>query len=64
MTRLGGGVRTCGVRVRDLARRDPGPGPRERLMLRGTPAGELGTPERSPHAAVYLASDEGFVHGT
>jgi NAD(P)-dependent dehydrogenase (short-subunit alcohol dehydrogenase family) len=34
-------------------------------MMRGTPAGQSGTPEAVAHAAVYLASDEAaFVHGT
>ena len=33
-------------------------------MMNGTPAGRPGTPRRSRHAAVYLASDEAaFVHG-
>ena len=33
-------------------------------MMRATPAGDAGTPTRSP-TAVYLASDESaFVHGT
>jgi NAD(P)-dependent dehydrogenase (short-subunit alcohol dehydrogenase family) len=34
-------------------------------MMRGTPAGQSGTPAAIAHAAVYLASDEAaFVHGT
>ncbi|MEU6094124.1 glucose 1-dehydrogenase [Streptomyces sp. NPDC047079] len=33
-------------------------------MMRGTPAGSVGTPEAIAQAAVYLASQEaGFVHG-
>ncbi len=35
------------------------------VMMRGTPAGDHGTPDAIAHAAVYLASDEAeFVHGT
>jgi NAD(P)-dependent dehydrogenase (short-subunit alcohol dehydrogenase family) len=35
------------------------------VMMRGTPAGQSGTPEAIAQAAVYLASDEAaFVHGT
>ena len=34
-------------------------------MMRGTPAGDAGTPDAIGHAAVYLASDEAaFVDGT
>jgi hypothetical protein len=34
-------------------------------MMRGTPAGEAGTPGAIGHAADYLASDEAaFVHGS
>jgi len=41
---------------------DPGPGA---PMMRGTPAGTVGTPDAVAHAAVYLAGDEArFVHGT
>ena len=38
---------------------------RRRAMMRGTPAGAVGTPDAVAHAAVYLAGDEArFVHGT
>lgn len=55
-----------GVRVNAIS---PGviqaPGNPSAVMMRGTPAGDLGTPEAIAPAAVYLASDEsGFVHGT
>jgi NAD(P)-dependent dehydrogenase (short-subunit alcohol dehydrogenase family) len=43
---------------------DAGEHPGE-VMMRGTPAGQSGTPEAIADAAVYLASDEAaFVHGT
>ncbi|MFJ5260801.1 SDR family NAD(P)-dependent oxidoreductase [Streptomyces sp. NPDC088387] len=36
-----------------------------RIMMKGTPAGEVGTPDAIAHAAVWLASGEAeFVHGT
>jgi NAD(P)-dependent dehydrogenase (short-subunit alcohol dehydrogenase family) len=35
------------------------------VMMKGTPAGSVGTPADIAHAAVWLASDESaFVHGT
>ncbi|MER6982827.1 SDR family oxidoreductase, partial [Streptomyces carpinensis] len=35
------------------------------VMMKGTPAGDVGTPDAIAHAAVWLASDEAaFVHGT
>ncbi|MEE4545255.1 SDR family oxidoreductase [Streptomyces sp. V4-01] len=41
---------------------DPHPG---EIMMKGTPAGGIGTPDAVAHAAVWLASDEAaFVHGT
>ncbi|MBZ9639964.1 SDR family NAD(P)-dependent oxidoreductase [Streptomyces sp. PSKA30] len=41
---------------------EPHPG---QVMMNGTPAGGLGTPDAVAHAAVWLASDESaFVHGT
>ena len=58
-----------GVRVNAISpgvvRPDPAePGPAA-AMMRGTPAGAVGTPDAVAHAAVYLAGDEArFVHGT
>ncbi|MEV6181746.1 SDR family NAD(P)-dependent oxidoreductase [Streptomyces sp. NPDC052016] len=41
---------------------EPHPG---ELMMKGTPAGDVGTPDAIAHAAVWLAGDEAaFVHGT
>ncbi|MDT7841958.1 SDR family NAD(P)-dependent oxidoreductase [Streptomyces justiciae] len=41
---------------------EPHPG---EVMMAGTPAGEVGTPDAIAHAVVWLASDEAaFVHGT
>ncbi|MFC8239788.1 SDR family NAD(P)-dependent oxidoreductase [Streptomyces chartreusis] len=41
---------------------DPHPG---EVMMKGTPAGGVGTPAAVAHAAVWLAGDESaFVHGT
>ena len=41
---------------------EPHPG---EVMMKGTPAGGIGTPDAIAHAAVWLASDESaFVHGT
>ncbi|MBO2447714.1 SDR family oxidoreductase [Actinomadura barringtoniae] len=41
---------------------EPHPG---EVMMKGTPAGGVGTPDAIAHAAVWLASDEAaFVHGT
>ncbi|MCD9872267.1 SDR family NAD(P)-dependent oxidoreductase [Streptomyces guryensis] len=41
---------------------EPHPG---EVMMKGTPAGEVGTPDAIAHAVVWLASDEAaFVHGT
>ncbi|WP_409467429.1 SDR family NAD(P)-dependent oxidoreductase [Streptomyces sp. HC307] len=41
---------------------EPHPG---QVMMNGTPAGGVGTPDAVAHAAVWLASDESaFVHGT
>lgn len=58
-----------GVRVNAISPgvvQTPAPGethPGE-IMMKGTPAGEMGTPEAIANAAVYLASDESsFVHG-
>jgi NAD(P)-dependent dehydrogenase (short-subunit alcohol dehydrogenase family) len=50
--------------IRDRTAGGPASGPAE-MMMRGTPAGESGTPGAIAYAAVYLASDEAaFVHGT
>lgn len=44
--------------------RDSGTHPAQ-VMMKGTPAGDIGAPEAIAHAAVWLASDEAaFVHGT
>jgi NAD(P)-dependent dehydrogenase (short-subunit alcohol dehydrogenase family) len=44
---------------------DSGTHPVAESMMRGTPAGQSGTPDAIASAAVYLASDEAlFVHGT
>ncbi|MEV6022795.1 glucose 1-dehydrogenase [Streptomyces sp. NPDC052036] len=41
---------------------EPHPG---EIMMKGTPAGDVGTPDAIAHAVVWLASDEAaFVHGT
>ncbi|MFE3163127.1 SDR family NAD(P)-dependent oxidoreductase [Streptomyces sp. NPDC059224] len=41
---------------------EPHPG---EVMMKGTPAGQVGTPDAIAHAVVWLASDEAaFVHGT
>ncbi|MEU0642917.1 SDR family NAD(P)-dependent oxidoreductase [Streptomyces umbrinus] len=41
---------------------EPHPG---EIMMKGTPAGGIGTPDAIAHAAVWLAGDEAaFVHGT
>ncbi|MES5819399.1 SDR family oxidoreductase [Streptomyces sp. RG80] len=41
---------------------EPHPG---EVMMKGTPAGTVGTPDAVAHAVVWLASDEAaFVHGT
>ena len=41
---------------------EPHPG---EVMMRGTPAGTVGTPDAIANAVVWLASDEAaFVHGT
>jgi len=41
---------------------EPHPG---QIMMKGTPAGDVGTPDAIAHAVVWLASDEAaFVHGT
>jgi len=41
---------------------EPHPG---EIMMKGTPAGRVGSPEAIAYAAVWLASDEAaFVHGT
>jgi NAD(P)-dependent dehydrogenase (short-subunit alcohol dehydrogenase family) len=58
-----------GVRVNAISpgviRPDSPPGDPAAAMMRGTPAGQPGTPDAIAHAAVYLASDEAaFVHGT
>ncbi|MET7575629.1 SDR family oxidoreductase [Streptomyces sp. NPDC005492] len=41
---------------------EPHPG---EIMMKGTPSGQVGTPDAIAHAVVWLASDEAaFVHGT
>jgi NAD(P)-dependent dehydrogenase (short-subunit alcohol dehydrogenase family) len=52
------------IHTPDPAANGPDEHPGE-VMMRGTPAGQSGTPDTIAHAAVYLASDEAtFVHGT
>jgi NAD(P)-dependent dehydrogenase (short-subunit alcohol dehydrogenase family) len=49
------------VRTRDPEETEPHPGD---IMMHGTPAGTIGSPDAVAQAAVYLASDEAsFVHG-
>jgi len=49
------------VRTPDPEETAPHPGD---VMMHGTPAGTIGSPQAVAHAAVYLASDEAsFVHG-
>lgn len=55
-----------GVRVNAIS---PGviqqPGNPSAVMMRGTPADDVGAPDAIAHAAVFLASDESaFIHGT
>jgi NAD(P)-dependent dehydrogenase (short-subunit alcohol dehydrogenase family) len=41
---------------------EPHPG---EIMMKGTPAGDIGTPDAIGHAVVWPAGDEAaFVHGT
>jgi NAD(P)-dependent dehydrogenase (short-subunit alcohol dehydrogenase family) len=50
--------------VRPAAPQNSEPHPGE-AMMKGTPAGEVDTPDAIAHAVVWLASDEAaFVHGT
>ncbi|MCX5384591.1 SDR family NAD(P)-dependent oxidoreductase [Streptomyces sp. NBC_00083] len=58
-----------GVRVNAISPgvvQTPAPGETHaaEVMMQGTPAGRMGTPDAVAHAAVYLAGDESsFVHG-
>jgi NAD(P)-dependent dehydrogenase (short-subunit alcohol dehydrogenase family) len=58
------GVRVNAISPGVILRATPGETHRAAVMMNGTPAGRVGTPEEVAHAAVYLASDEAsFVHG-
>ncbi|MFF8732487.1 SDR family NAD(P)-dependent oxidoreductase [Streptomyces sp. NPDC015171] len=58
------GVRVNAISPGVVQRLAPGEVHPAEAMMKGTPAGRVGTPDAIAHAAVYLAADESaFVHG-
>ena len=58
------GVRVNAISPGVVLELAPGEVHRGEVMMKGTPAGRMGTPDAIANAAVYLAADESsFVHG-